>query len=56
MRDDKLKSLLSGKAQRSMVSGPEEVKLSESISPVASIKVIGVGGAGQNAVNRMIEA
>ena len=26
------------------------------ISPVANIKVVGVGGAGNNAVNRMIES
>ena len=54
-REDKLKSLLSG-GKAKVESGPEEVKLSGSISPVAKIKVIGVGGAGQNAVNRMIEA
>jgi hypothetical protein len=42
MRDDKLKSLLSSKAPKPNV-GPEEVKLSGSISPVASIKVVGVG-------------
>jgi len=38
------------------MSGPEEVKLSGSISPVANIKVVGVGWGWQNAVNRMIEA
>ncbi len=54
-REDKLKNLLSGKPQR-MDTGAEEVKLSGSISPVANIKVIGVGWGGQNAVNRMIEA
>jgi hypothetical protein len=43
MRDDKLKSLLSSKMPKP-TSGPEEVKLSGSISPVASIKVVGVGG------------
>jgi cell division protein FtsZ len=26
------------------------------ISPVASIKVVGCGGAGQNTINRMIES
>jgi hypothetical protein len=42
MRDDKLKSLLSSKMPKPQ-SGPEEVKLSGNISPVASIKVVGVG-------------
>jgi len=55
MRDDKLKSLLSSRSPKP-VSGPEEVNLSGSISPVANIKVIWVGWGGQNAVNRMIEA
>lgn len=55
MRDDKLKSLLSSKMPKPQ-SGPEEVKLSGNISPVASIKVVGVGWGWQNAVNRMIEA
>lgn len=53
-REDKLKSLLGAKADT--VSGPEEVKLQNSISPVAKIKVVGVWGAWQNAVNRMIES
>jgi hypothetical protein len=43
MRDDKLKSLLSSKGGKTPMSGPEEVKLSGSISPVANIKVVGVG-------------
>lgn len=55
-REDKLKNLLSAKPQRPLQTGPEEVRLSGSISPVANIKVIGVGGGGNNAVNRMIEA
>jgi len=42
MRDDKLKNLLSSK-QTKVHSGLEEVPLSESISPVAKIKVVGVG-------------
>jgi len=42
-RDDKLKSLLSNKPQQRTHVGLEEVKLSGSISPVANIKVIGVG-------------
>jgi cell division protein FtsZ len=48
--------LLSSKAPKQAAAGPEEVKLSGAISPVASIKVIGVGWGWQNAVNRMIEA
>lgn len=53
-REDKLKSLLSWSAK--VQSGPEEVNLKNSISPVAKIKVVWVGWAWQNAVNRMIEA
>ena len=37
-REDKLKNLLSGKGVE--VSGPQEVKLSNAISPVARIKVV----------------
>ena len=53
-RDDKLKNLLSGKTD-SFASGPQEVDISGSISPIAKIKVIWVGGGWLNAVNRMIE-
>lgn len=43
-REDKLKSLLSSKGKKVPESkGPLEVKLDGSISPVATIKVIGVG-------------
>jgi cell division protein FtsZ len=55
-REDKLKSLLSSKSSKVASTGPEEVKLLNGISPVASIKVVGVGWGWQNAVNRMIEA
>jgi len=52
MSDDKLRNLLwSTKGS----TGPQEVKISETISPIAKIKVIWVGWGGQNAVNRMIE-
>lgn len=54
-RDDKLKSLLSNKPQ-AVQTGPEEIQISGSISPVANIKVVWVWGGWQNAVNRMIEA
>ena len=37
-------------------SQPEEVNVSHKISPAATIKVIGCGGAGQNTINRMIES
>lgn len=39
-REDKLKSLLSSKSSKVASTGPEEVKLSNGISPVASIKVV----------------
>jgi len=52
--DDKLKSLLGGGKNFSRSS--EEIHVSEYISPVASIKVVGVGGAGSNAINRMIQS
>lgn len=54
MREDKLKSLLSGSAPVES-TGPEEVNIASSISPVAKIKVVWVGWGWNNAVNRMIE-
>ncbi len=50
--DDKLKSLLRG----DMRGAVEEINVSDYISPVANIKVVGVGGGGVNAVNRMIQS
>jgi len=50
-KDDKLKRLLSGQ----VVYGPEEVRVGNYISPVANIKVVWVGWAWNNAVNRMIQ-
>lgn len=50
-KDDKLKRLLSGQ----VISGPEEVRVGNYISPVANIKVVWVGWAWNNAVNRMIQ-
>jgi cell division GTPase FtsZ len=35
---------------------PQEVDMSNMISGIQTIKVIGCGGAGQNTVNRMIES
>ncbi len=54
-REDKLKNLFWSSKDASAFSGPEEVNISTGISPVAKIKVVWVGWAGQNAVNRMIE-
>ncbi len=48
--DDKLKSLLRG----DMRGAVEEINVSDYISPVANIKVVGIGGGGVNAINRMI--
>lgn len=55
-REDKLKNLLWGNRDSSAFAGPEEVNIWGGISPVARIKVVWVGWAGQNAVNRMIES
>ena len=54
-----LKNLFS--SQRSQSSGkvstkPKTMEVTPEITPVANIKVIGVGGGGGNAVNRMIKA
>ena len=53
-REDKRKSLLGWNRDWSSF-WPEEVNIGAWISPVAKIKVVWVGWAGQNAVNRMIE-
>jgi cell division protein FtsZ len=50
--DDKLKSLLRGDSRSTV----EEINVSDYISPVATIKVVGVGGGGVNAVNRMMQS
>ncbi|MFH0834265.1 MAG: cell division protein FtsZ [Patescibacteria group bacterium] len=52
MSSDSLKNLFGGAPKRT--SSAQEV--SPGISPVAKIKVIGVGGSGNNALNRMIKA
>ena len=54
-REDKLKSLLWGNKDASAFAWAEEINIGSGISPVARIKVVWVGWAGQNAVNRMIE-
>jgi len=52
-KTDKLKNLLSG---NDTGAGPVEVGVGSYISPIANIKVVGVGWGWGNAVNRMIEA
>lgn len=47
---------LKGLFLKDELSQPQEVNMSQMISPVASIKVVGCGGAGQNTINRMIES
>ena len=54
-REDKLRNLLSWKSLEKD-AWPEEINLSNSISPVAKIKVVWVWGGWANAVNRMIES
>lgn len=52
--DSRLRSFLSPNTPAA-TPAPQEVNVSEFIAPVANIKVVGTGGAGQNAVNRMID-
>lgn len=47
---------LKGLFLKDAISQPQEVNMSQMISPVASIKVVGCGWAGQNTINRMIES
>ncbi len=49
---DNLKNLFGAKPQ----SGDSAQEVNPGISPVAKIKVIGIGGSGNNALNRMIKA
>ena len=49
--DDALKNLFSGANNRK-----RNMEITPDITPVASIKVVGVGGGGGNAVNRMIKS
>ncbi len=49
--DDALRNLFSGAGSRK-----RNLEVTPDITPVASIKVIGVGGGGGNAVNRMIKS
>jgi len=59
--EDRLKKLLRNTSNQAPATpahntAPVEVNMGGHISPVANIKVVGVGGAGNNAVNRMIES
>lgn len=52
---DNFKNLFGG-AGRGVGSSSSSQEINPGISPVAKIKVIGVGGSGNNALNRMIKA
>ncbi len=59
--EDRLKKLLKSNIQIPQPSSnthpsPVEVNVGGYISPIANIKVVGVGGGGNNAVNRMIDS
>lgn len=57
--EDRLKKLLRTNitpGQAAPAPSPVEVNVGGYISPVANIKVVGVGGGGNNAVNRMIDS
>lgn len=49
---DNLRNLFSGSSQL----GKKTMEVVPEISPIAAIKVIGVGGGGGNAINRMVKA
>jgi len=51
-----LKNLFSAHREPSKVSRQRTMEVTPEITPVANIKVIGIGGGGCNAVNRMIKA
>jgi cell division protein FtsZ len=51
-----LKNLFNGSNKMMPVRSTSSVEVKPEITPLASIKVIGVGGGGGNAVNRMISA
>lgn len=60
--EDRLKKLLRTNLNQVNPPAPPvpqthvEVNVNGYISPIANIKVVGVGGGGNNAVNRMIES
>ena len=51
-QDDNLKNLFSGSSS----SKRRNFEVTPDVTPVARIKVIGVGGGGGNALNRMIKS
>ncbi len=53
-----LKNLFSSQRESTdkLKSRPKTMEVTPEITPVASIKVVGVGGGGGNAVNRMIKS
>ncbi len=56
MSDANLKSIFSGSSSSSAKKKSTVSEVTPDLSPNAVIRVIGVGGAGNNAVNRMIDA
>ncbi len=57
--EDRLKKLLRNNIttqQATPIPAPVEVNVGGYISPIANIKVVGIGGGGNNAVNRMIDS
>ncbi len=53
---DNFKNLFGGAGRGTGSSSSSSQEINPGISPVAKIKVIGVGGSGNNALNRMIKA
>lgn len=62
IQDDELKNLFSSQREANSSSRPtrqpriKTMEVTPEITPVAAIKVLGIGGGGCNAVNRMIKA
>lgn len=54
-REDRLKNLLMNNWSKIEHNWPEEILISKSISPIAKIIVVWVGGGWTNTVNRMIQ-
>lgn len=56
MSDDSLKAIFSGSSQKSSAPKKSASEVKPDLSPNAVIRVVGIGGGGGNAVNRMIAA
>lgn len=58
IQDDELKNLFSaqGRVENTIKARPKTMSVTPEVTPVANIKVVGIGGGGGNAVNRMIKA